>query len=230
MTGDQIRLPEDFRYKEAFLMGPPHHEPFDDFRIKHPPMPLSKRAKIFSPFAALRGFDREIVAKQVEYEEKHILSEGEKEELSRRLSILWSLTRNNRMIRENPIRVSVIWFRPCEDRHHEAYGAGGRYVTDTGTVRQVNQEYIRIDDLKIDLRDILALESDAVVDGYEFFAEPREVEGARKVIAAEYQLNIPACVRAAVNAYRDRNGWLSFFLDECCEANPDYGEKPGSVY
>ena len=63
-------MPENFRYKEALLKGPPQHEPYDDFRIKHPPMPLSKRAKIFSPFAALRGFDREIVAKQVEYEEQ----------------------------------------------------------------------------------------------------------------------------------------------------------------
>ena len=56
------------------------------------------------------------------------------------------------------------------------------------------------------------------------------IEGARKVIAAEYQLEIPACVRAAVKAYRDSNDWLSFFLDECCEVNPDYREKSGSVY
>ena len=100
MMGDRIRMPENFRYKEAFLKGPPQHEPYDDFRIKHPPMPLSKRAKIFSPFAALRGFDREIVAKQVEYEEKHILSEGEIEELNRRLSILRNLTWNSRLVRE----------------------------------------------------------------------------------------------------------------------------------
>ena len=73
--------------------------------------------------------------------------------------------------RENPIRVSVTWFRLCEDRHHDAYGVGGRYVTDAGTVRQVNQEYIRIDDLKIDLKDILVLESDAAVDGHSVFAE-----------------------------------------------------------
>ena len=56
------------------------------------------------------------------------------------------------------------------------------------------------------------------------------IEGARKVIAAEYRLEIPACVRAAVKAYRDSNDWLSFFLDECCEVNPDYREKSGSVY
>ena len=171
MIGAQIKIPENFRYKEALLKGPPRHEPYDDFRIKHPPMPMSRRAKIFSPFAALRGFKEEIAGQMVEYEEKHMLSEGEIEELDRRLSILRNLTRNSRLVRENPIRVSVIWFRPCEDRHHEAYGVGGRYVTDTGIVRQVNQEYIRIDDLKIDLKDILVLESDAAVDGHSVFAE-----------------------------------------------------------
>ena len=176
MMGDRIRMPENFRYKEALLKGPPQHEPYDDFRIKHPPMPLRKRAKIFSPFAALRGFKEEIAGQMVEYEEKHMLSEGEIEELDRRLSILRNLTRNSRLVRENPIRVSVTWFRPCEDRHHEAYGVGGRYVTDTGIVRQVNQEYIRIDDLKIDLKDILVLESDAAVDGHELFAEPLDAE------------------------------------------------------
>ena len=33
-----------------------------------------------------------------------------------------------------------------------------------------------------------------------------------------------------MKAYRDSNDWLSFFLDECCEVNPDYREKSGSVY
>ena len=56
------------------------------------------------------------------------------------------------------------------------------------------------------------------------------IEGARNVIAAEYRLEIPACVRAAVKAYRDSNDWLSFFLDECCEVDPNYREKSGSVY
>ena len=56
------------------------------------------------------------------------------------------------------------------------------------------------------------------------------IEGAQKVIAREYQLEIPACVMDAVKAYRDNNDWLSIFLDECCEINPDYKEKSGSVY
>ena len=56
------------------------------------------------------------------------------------------------------------------------------------------------------------------------------MEGAQKVIAREFQLEIPACVRDAVKAYRDSNDWLSIFLDECCELNPDYREKSGNLY
>ncbi len=32
----------------------------DSFYVKHPPMELSRRAKIFSPFDALKGFDEEL--------------------------------------------------------------------------------------------------------------------------------------------------------------------------
>ena len=56
------------------------------------------------------------------------------------------------------------------------------------------------------------------------------IEAARKVIAAEFQLDIRACVREAVKAYRDSNDWLSIFLDECCEVNLDYREKSGNLY
>ena len=54
---------------------------------KHPRMPITNRAKIFSPFAALRGFDDEIsnegatklLVKKIE------LSDGEKNNLSDKL-------------------------------------------------------------------------------------------------------------------------------------------------
>ena len=56
------------------------------------------------------------------------------------------------------------------------------------------------------------------------------IKGARKVIAREFQPEIPACIRDAVKTYRDNNDRLSIFLDKCCEVNPDYKEKSGSVY
>ena len=45
-----------FRYREVYEKGKPVHEKNDSFSVKHPPMELSRRAKIFSPFDALKGF------------------------------------------------------------------------------------------------------------------------------------------------------------------------------
>ncbi|MBR6029529.1 MAG: hypothetical protein IKP40_10615 [Clostridia bacterium] len=49
---------EDIRSKER-----PVHEG-DDFSRKHPPMARADRAKIFMPFAALRGFEDTLKAMQ----------------------------------------------------------------------------------------------------------------------------------------------------------------------
>ncbi len=55
-----MTVKEEFRYRKAYEKGKPVHEKYDSFYIKHPPMPLSKRAKIFSPFDALKGFSDEL--------------------------------------------------------------------------------------------------------------------------------------------------------------------------
>ncbi len=55
-----------FRYKDVLDRGKPTHEKDDTFSIKHPPMELSKRAKIFSPFDALKGFGDELSKSQTE--------------------------------------------------------------------------------------------------------------------------------------------------------------------
>ena len=49
-------MPANFRYREVALRGRPQHKGWDAFSIKHPPMPASRWAKIFSPFDALKGF------------------------------------------------------------------------------------------------------------------------------------------------------------------------------
>lgn len=49
-----------FRYREVYEKGKPVHEKNDSFSVKHPPMELSRRAKIFSPFDALKGFSDEL--------------------------------------------------------------------------------------------------------------------------------------------------------------------------
>ena len=49
-----------FKYQDVLEKGKPVHEKMDEFLIRHPPMPLSRRAKIFAPFSALRGFEEEL--------------------------------------------------------------------------------------------------------------------------------------------------------------------------
>ena len=65
---DFMPMPPDFKYREAYLKGRPHHDKYD---TKHPAMDQEHRAKIFSPFDALRGFDLEIekVAREAGQEE-----------------------------------------------------------------------------------------------------------------------------------------------------------------
>ena len=55
-----------FRYREVYEKGKPVHEKNDSFSVKHPPMELSRRAKIFSPFDALKGFGDELAKAEKE--------------------------------------------------------------------------------------------------------------------------------------------------------------------
>ena len=56
------------------------------------------------------------------------------------------------------------------------------------------------------------------------------IEGAEKVIAREFSIPVPECVKNAISTYRDNNDWLSLFLEECCEVGQDYKAKSGSIY
>lgn len=65
-----------------------------------PPMPMEERAKIFAPFAALRGFDEAIKRKQKSSDLKIELTEDEKEQMDRIFQQLKESLKNkeNRMI------------------------------------------------------------------------------------------------------------------------------------
>lgn len=56
------------------------------------------------------------------------------------------------------------------------------------------------------------------------------IEGARKVIAANYQITRPQCVLDAIGSYREGNDWLGNFINECCEVDKSYQEKSGELY
>lgn len=176
-----MAMPADFRYREVFLKGKPKHDRLDSFRIRHPQMDVGKRAKIFAPFDALRGFNFAIMCKNELYTDKVILSPEDAEELSRRLDVLHNLTFNGQMARENRVQVTVTYYDSCHDENHEAYGLQGQYKTITGICWKVDAEVnqtIIVNDKKIQIEDILKIESTGTVfekewnGGYEDSANP----------------------------------------------------------
>ena len=157
-----MQMPAGFRYRETFLKGRPRHDRFDAFRIRHPSMDVGKRAKLFAPFDALRGFDFAIMCKNELYVDKAVLCPEDAEELSRRLTILHNLTYNSRMARENRVQVTATYYEPCSDVNHEDYGIRGQYKTITGICWNVDAEVkqtILIDGMRISLENVLKIDS-----------------------------------------------------------------------
>lgn len=54
-----------FDYSSLLQKQRPAHKG-DAFYVRHPPMPRERRAKIFAPFAALKGFEEAINEKETE--------------------------------------------------------------------------------------------------------------------------------------------------------------------
>ena len=154
---DKIIFPQDFKYIEVIRAGKPTHEQYDSFYLKHPPMKLSKRAKIFCPFDALKGFNETVQSKEVVYVSKKELNEEEMRELNIQLNTLYNLTSNSRHARENNIHAEITYFVPCMDIDNENYLVKGRYVTVSGVVKRVDpliNKCIVIDDSTISINDI----------------------------------------------------------------------------
>ena len=57
-----IPVPDGFKYADVLAGERPKHKKTDPFGIRHPSMEPGKRAKIFAPFDALRGFSAAIMA------------------------------------------------------------------------------------------------------------------------------------------------------------------------
>ena len=139
-TVGSMAMPVNFKYEDALRKGRPIHEKWDEFWMKHPPMPASRWAKIFSPFDALAGFDEAIKSKEELYVQRIELDEEERAKLNRTISVLHDLTWNSRMARVNRVVVSVTFFVPCADRNNSAFCLGkGKYETVTGVVLCVEE-------------------------------------------------------------------------------------------
>ena len=94
---------------------------------KHPRMTLQNRAKIFSPFSPLRGYDEQLAAEKQRTERvpKRILTEEEMSALSDRLM---QVTKG--------MTITVRYFK--EDTAHPEVPAVGNYITLTGRVDRID--------------------------------------------------------------------------------------------
>ncbi len=124
---------------------------------RHPKMSPQDRAKIFAPFAALRGHSERLDEEDIKLirSERVELSEDEAQMLSDKLS----------QVRKG-MNVTVTYFQPDEDG-----GDIGYYVTVTGIVKGVDlvHRVLKIDvgdtkDLVIGIEDILDVSREKIMD------------------------------------------------------------------
>ena len=126
------------KYKNAFHRERPEHGLRDDFSLRHPKMELGQRAKIFSPFSALRGFEEAIESKLETYVSKKELTEEDQMRINLVLLKLVDLTESRRHAQTGPVIATVTFYVPCGDENNEAYGLYGQYRTRTGTVQKID--------------------------------------------------------------------------------------------
>ncbi len=114
---------------------------------KHPPMPLTKRAAQFLPFAALSGFEGEIAEAARLTEAARSLGEDALAALDEQLALL------RQRLPDQP-EITLTRFVPDEKK------AGGHYETLTGQVRrldEIDRALILTDGTKVDLDAIVEL-------------------------------------------------------------------------
>ena len=160
MTVGFMTMPVDFRYRDVFLRGKPKTP------ARHPAMDTGHRAKIFAPFAALRGFDQAVLSKDVQYTDRVRLDEEEMEELNRKLGILRELTHNDKAARQIRPVCSITYFVPCADKNNPAYGYRGQYQTVTDVVWNVDpvRRNVLVGKMRIPMRFIRSIEADDLFD------------------------------------------------------------------
>lgn len=121
---------EDILYRERPASG-------------RPPMDISHRAKQFAPFAALKGFEEAVHAREIQYEGRKELSEERKAELDRRLQAL-----------EVGMRVSVTYFEVCQGQPEK-----GCYRSLEGMIENLKHgASLRVCGVEIPVREIVELE------------------------------------------------------------------------
>lgn len=124
--------------------------------IKHPRMPIEDRAKIFMPFAALKGYEEAIEAKQKIVVPRIELSEEAKEYLDSQLAELERLLKKGQ-----PPMITVVYFQKGKLDN----GDGGEYIQFTGLAVKIDRtaKILQIVDKRIRLKDIYRITSEEIV-------------------------------------------------------------------
>ena len=125
-------------------------------RIKHPRMSIEDRAKIFAPFAALKGYEEAIAAKQKIVVPRIELSEESKEYLDLQLRKIESLLMNG----QHPI-ITLVYFQNAKDLAEDS----GEYIQFTGMVAKFDQSsrILQIVEKRFRLEDIYSIEGDELL-------------------------------------------------------------------
>lgn len=91
--------------------------------------------------------------------DKRELTEDEQAALAGTLALLAERTKNRRLARENRVMAEAVYYVPCADENHEAYGRRGRYETARGMVWRVDElaGALQIGETRIDFADLAAL-------------------------------------------------------------------------
>ncbi len=136
------------RYEDILNAVPPVGQGLKGY----PPMNIPDRAKIFAPFAALKGYEEAILAKQKIVIPRIELSEETKELLDQKIHILLKMLKQQ----QHPI-LTIIYFTRTGTGQDE-----GEYIRFTGMVGKIDEtsKILHIVDLKISLHDIYSMEGE----------------------------------------------------------------------
>lgn len=160
-TLEDHSMPKNFKYRKVCEKGKPLHASDDPFCIRHPKMDLAKRAKLFAPFDALRGFSAAVIAKDERYESRREIDAEIVDKLDQKLRLLSRLAGTKKLALRNRVQVSITYFEPCEDVNNEFYGTVGKYRTITGTCMDIDPDVsqtILLDERLISFSDIIDID------------------------------------------------------------------------
>ena len=128
------------KYDDIIHMQRPVHDG-DDFSRRHPPMPVEDRAKIFMPFAALKGYGETVAKERITYDREQQVSEEMMAELNAKLQAL-----KKRLEEGEAPRVTVDFFERAEhgNGHNPLTDGEGHYRRMTGEVRSIDTYLLRL--------------------------------------------------------------------------------------